>query len=109
MGNYSRFIRPGMQRINTTRSDNMDDLTASQHVMLSAYTSDQQITIVAINYIGEPKDISLDIKNFGKIKTFKKYLTSAAAGDNLKAYPLRSIKKAINLPARSVTTFVLEK
>lgn len=107
MGNYSRFIRPGMQRINTTRSDNMDDLTASQHIMLSAYTNDKQLTIVAINYTSEPRDIRLDIKNFGKIKTVQKYLTSAAEGDNLKAYPLPGIKKNIPLPARSVTTIVL--
>jgi O-glycosyl hydrolase len=109
MGNYSRFIRPGMQRINTTRSDNKDDLTASQHIMLSAFTSNKQLTIIAINYTTEAQDIKLTIKSFGKIKTIKKYQTTATAEDNLKAYTVQGTKKAITLPARSVTTFVLEK
>lgn len=109
MGNYSRFIRPGMQRIATTRSDERDELSASQHIMLSAYTKGKQLVVVAINYTAEAQDVQLDVKHFGNIKTAKRYQTTAAAEDNLKAYPLSNIKQAINLPARSVTTFVLEK
>ncbi len=109
MGNYSRFIRPGMQRVNIERSDKMDDLTASQHIMLSAYTSEKQIVVVAINYTTTDKDMLLDIKDFGKVRSAKKFVTSAAAGDNLKAYPLPKIKGNITLPARSITTFVADR
>lgn len=109
MGNYSRFVRPGMQRVNIERSDAMDDLTASQNIMLSAYTSDRQIVMVAINYTSTEKSIVFDVKDFGKIRSVKKFVTSAAEGDNLKAYPMSNIKGSIALPARSITTFVVDK
>jgi O-glycosyl hydrolase len=109
MGNYSRFVRPGMRRINIIRSDSMDDLTASQHIMLSAYTSDRQIVLVAINYTTAGKEIGFDIKGFGKVKVVRKFVTSATEGDNLKYYPMSKIRGGITLPARSITTFVIDK
>lgn len=109
MGNFSRFIRPGMQRVNMERSDKMDELTASQNIMLSAYTSKKQLVLVAINYTTAEKDILLDIKGFGKTRSMQQYVTSAAAGDNLKAYPVVTGKSSITLPARSITTFVINK
>lgn len=109
MGNYSRFIRPGMQRVTIVRSDKMDDLTASQNIMLSAYTSEKQLVLVAINYTTTGKDILLDIKDIGKVKSVQRFVTSAAAGDNLKAYPITKLKGNITLPARSITTFVVNK
>jgi O-glycosyl hydrolase len=109
MGNYSRFIRPGMQRLNTLRSDQMDDLTASQQVMLSAYTNDRQVVVVAINYTTVEKEISLNIKGIGRIKAVRKFVTSAKAEDNLKMYPVSKIKGTMLLPARSITSFVIDK
>lgn len=109
MGNYSRFVRPGMQRIHIERSDKMDDLSASQNIMLSAYTSEKQVVLVVINYTTGEKNVAFDIKNFGKVKTVKRYVTSAAEGDNLTLYPSAKIKNEISLPARSITTFVIEK
>lgn len=109
MGNYSRFVRPGMQRINLVRSDSMNDLRASQHVMLSAYTGNRQLVLVAINYTIAEQEISFDVKGFGKIKAVKKFVTSAAEGDNLKCYPMSKIKGSIALPARSITTFVIDQ
>jgi O-glycosyl hydrolase len=109
MGNYSRFVRPGMQRVNIERSDAMDELTASQNIMLSAYTSDRQVVVVVINYTSAEKSIVFDVKDFGKIRSVKRFVTSAAEGDNLKAYPMSNIKGSITLPARSITTFVADK
>jgi O-glycosyl hydrolase len=109
MGNFSRFIRPGMQRVDVQRSDNKEELAASQHIMLSAYTSKKQVVLVAINYTTAEKDIQLDIKDFGKVRTVKRYVTSAATDDNLKAYHIPTIKGNITLPPRSITTFVAEK
>lgn len=109
MGNFSRFIRPGMQRLQVVRSDNRDELAASQNIMLSAYTSAKQVVVVAINYTSTEKAILLDIKKAGTIRSVKKYITSAVAEDNLKAYPVSNLKGNMVLPARSITTFVMEK
>ena len=108
-GNFSRFIRPGMQRINVDRSDELTDLQAAQDVMLSAYTDNKgKAVVVAINYSGVQKTVKLDLKNLAKASKIKRYVTSAAENDNLKPYPEQNLKDAFILPARSVTTMVME-
>ena len=108
-GNFSRFIRPGMQRINVDRSDKLTDLQAAQEVMLSAYTDNKgKAVVVAINYSGVQKTVKLDLKNLAKANKVKRYVTSAAEDDNLKPYPQQNLKDAFILPARSVTTMVME-
>lgn len=108
-GNFSRFIRPGMQRIHTERSDKLTDLQAAQDVMFSAYTDDKgKVVVVAINYTGAEKPVKLDLKNSGKVNKIKRYITSAAENDNLKPYPEQRITDTIMLPARSVTTMVID-
>jgi O-glycosyl hydrolase len=110
MGNFSRFIRPGMQRINIDRSDKMDDLTASQNIMLSAYeATDKQLVIVVINYTTEAKDVKFKLNDFGKATSIKKFVTTADAADNLKASQVESLKQSLSLPARSITTFLIDK
>jgi O-glycosyl hydrolase len=110
MGNFSRFIRPGMQRINISRSDKLDDVAASQNVMLSAYEGENnQLVIVAINYTQSQQDVKMKLKRFDKVKSIKKYVTSANEQDNLKAYSVETLKPNFKLPARSITTFLIEK
>lgn len=108
-GNFSRFIRPGMQRLIVDRSDKMTDLQAAQNVMLSAYVGDKgKVVAVAINYTPTEKCIKLDFANATKSSNLKKYITSALEGDNLKLYPIQKLKDEIILPARSVVTMVVE-
>ncbi|HWV70529.1 MAG TPA: glycoside hydrolase [Pseudosphingobacterium sp.] len=109
MGNYSRFIRPGMHRIMTSRSDQLDDVAASQNIMFSAFCSDKQVVAVAINYTTEQKEIRLALKNFGKIRHIDRFITSSASGDDLKRYTQEDLAKDITLTPRSITTFVMDK
>ncbi|MGV3766178.1 MAG: glycoside hydrolase [Chitinophagaceae bacterium] len=107
MGNFSRFIRPGMQRVAVSRNDGKDEFAAATHIMASAYTAKKQAVMVFINYADTDQTVLLDLKNLGRIKSAKKYVTSSE--DNLKAYTLKNIQQPVALPARSVTTVVLEK
>jgi O-glycosyl hydrolase len=108
-GNFSRFIRPGMQRLAVDRSDKLTDLQAAQNIMLSAYTDDKgKVVIVAINYTTSDKSVKLDVPNISKSAKIIRYITSAATEDNLKFYPAQKLKDEVLLPARSVVTMVIE-
>jgi len=108
LGHYSRFIRPGMQRILVQRSDHLNDLEAAQNIMLSAYSNSKQSVIVAINYTTSSKTIQVDIPDVKKIKALKQYVTTADADDNMRSHPLQSLKN-ITLRPRSIITIVVEK
>ncbi len=105
LGNYSRFIRPGMKRIITRRSDNLTDVQAAETIMLSAFGSDKRLVVAAINYTVENKKISLH--GIGKIKAAKQYITTADSDYNMKKQDVQSIEN-INLLPRSVTTIVVD-
>ena len=107
LGHFSRFIRPGMQRITTNRSDSLTTLQAARDIMLAAFTNRGKIVVTVINYTNQPRDISLVLTGVNKIKSFKQYVTTASADDNMKIYPMKSIKK-IALKARSIATIVIE-
>lgn len=106
LGNFSRFVRPGMQRVETTRDDGLSLVQAAGKLMLSAYVDERghKIAIVAINYDDKPAAINLNGINFRRpLSTLTPYVTSA--DDNLKPYPKVRANKTITLKARSVTTF----
>lgn len=105
LGHFSRFIRPGMHRIITKRSDGLDELQAAKDVMLAAFADQKQLVITAINYSTSAKEIKLDIPGIKKSKAAQ-YITTAAATDNLTKYPLPSISNILLQP-RSITTIVM--
>jgi O-glycosyl hydrolase len=110
LGHYSRFIRPGMQRILISRSDNLSAVEAAQRVMVSAFSGDKgKIVVVAINYEQEAKNLQLDVVNCKKGATYQRYVTTAAPEDNMQPYPAGNINQAISLPPRSITTLVLNQ
>lgn len=108
LGHYSRFIRPGMKRIITTRSDGLNEVRAAQDVMLSAFANQKELVVVAINYTAAAKEIALQVPGLKKAKGMKQYVTTESAEDNMKPYPLASLK-AIPLKPRSITTVVVER
>ncbi|WP_018612305.1 glycoside hydrolase [Segetibacter koreensis] len=108
LGHYSLFIRPGMQRLQVQRSDNLNDIEAAQKTMISAYKDDNgRMVIVAINYTTKEQSISIKVKNFKPIKTVRAYVTTAAKDENMKASLARSIDSSIALPSRSISTIVM--
>ena len=105
LGNYSRFVRPGMVRIDV-HSDNQQNLVdQSTDLQVSAYKdlSGKKTVLVFINYKEEGKIIELKgIKSTGK--TCSIYVTNES--DNLKKYS--TVLNHILIPKRSVSTLVIE-
>lgn len=107
LGHYSRFIRPGMYRVITQRSDGVNEMEATKGIMLSAYTNKKEIVVVAINYKDQAQTIDLKIPQKKKWRSLQQYTTTAAIGDDMKPEVLHSLQQ-INLPARSITTFIVK-
>jgi O-glycosyl hydrolase len=106
LGSYSRFIRPGMQRVIISNKDNADN----SKLLISAYTDkNNKLVIVGINYGTGSVNTNLELLH-GK-KKYKKmsiYLTAAGADLNMKASGTKPYHKQVELPARSISTIVLE-
>ena len=109
LGHYSRFIRPGMQRINVSRNDKLTDVQIAQDVMVTAYANEKQIVLVAINYTSEARTIKPEISNFKVKDSFDEYLTTAEKDVNMKYTKLKNFKSGVELPARSIKTLVINR
>lgn len=101
LGNYSRFIRPGMKRIGVDSSEDVD-------LDFSAYKSDNenQFVFVIQNYKPITSEFQLLVENLERYN-FKAYLTSSGKDENLKLVRSGSTGDIITLPGNSVITFVL--
>lgn len=55
LGNYSRFIDPGMYRLDVKFSDELNKAQRAQNVMVSAFGNVQKTTLVCINYTTQPQ------------------------------------------------------
>lgn len=99
-GNYSRFIRPGMQRIAVSISPEASLVKQASGVMTSAYRSENQTVIVAINYSEVEKQLKIE-----NSKTqWQPYITNEDKTNNLR--PLNSFRNNFVMPPRSVVTFI---
>ncbi|UII25962.1 beta-glycosidase [Fulvivirga maritima] len=102
LGHYSRFVRPGMQRIGLTRSDEATTMQAAEGVMISAYQDPKtnETVLVAINYTEDY--YTLKIKGDGA-EWYNQYITNRSnrfkyRGDVQNSY--------IQLMPRSIYTLV---
>lgn len=106
-GNFSHFIRPGMIRLGTTRSDNLTALEETSNVMFSAYTNstEDKLVVVAVNVTEQAKDVNLSLKNMaGKsIKNQMLYLTDEYT--NFKKQEIDLSDGKLIIPAHSVVSF----
>lgn len=113
LGNYSRFIRPGAVRMNikTTLPGQVvveEGDTDVKGLMCSAYQNeDGSWVVVVLNYADEAKEFAMQVKN-APIKNWQPYRTSDVEGESLK--PLATVKasESMQIPARSIVTFVSE-
>ena len=108
LGNYSRFVRPGMQRI---------ELTGDRHnvrgLMGSAYKDEQARRVVAvyINMGTNPETVQLDFGLGSRrwhLRSITPIVTSDRPGDDLKPYPAVAPGGHIGVPARSAVTMVAQ-
>lgn len=105
MGNYSRFVRPGMQRVGVTRDDGASDYDAQEGVMVSSYyqTANDIVVTVVVNWSNSDQDIDLSLSG-ATIDRYIPYVTSST-GD-LAAYNAIDYGETISIPQRSVVTLV---
>ncbi len=113
MGNFSRFIRPGMHRIAVTRSDNRSHRETEEGLMVSGYycTKDQAAVLVFVNYTGQPRMVKPQLRNPPVNPDAMSWIPYVTAGDDLSRDNL-SPRDAIQgndvfqVPAQSVVTLV---
>ncbi len=100
-GSYSRFIRPGMKRVETQVEGNNDPAIAAATLMISAYKqeADKQVVIVIVNPENKEKTITLNGTG-GTLNVFRQYTTDAT--QNMKKTVCSN--SAIKVPAKSVVT-----
>lgn len=99
LGNYSRFVKPGMQRVASIFATNKSMEDKFKDLMISSYIGNQgEMVVVAINYSDEEKQIVL--KNDSII------IDAAYETSNNKNLEFRSVtNKVLKLTPKSVTTF----
>jgi O-glycosyl hydrolase len=100
LGQYSRFVRPGMQRVMAESGDTS--------LLVSAFVSKKQVVLVCVNEGEEAKKISLDVKG-RKYKKVRYYETSK--DEDMSAHLVQagnSENEQIELKKRSVVTVVME-
>lgn len=97
MGNFSRFIRPGMHRVEALES------STGSSVLVSAYHGQGRLTTILINPSYDEKVLELSF-NDNSVMDFDMYTTSGNADDNLSYKGKLSVTDPVRLPPRSVTT-----
>jgi O-glycosyl hydrolase len=104
LGNYSRFVRPGFQRVAI-------DSDAHSHMEWSgsAYVNDatRQLVIVYLNQSNAAVHVQLRVCKHDSSPvalSLTPHITSDIPGDELKPYPMLSTGQPVTIPPRSVTT-----
>ena len=105
LGNYSRFVRPGMVRIRADFSDPKTEDYQAEHLMLSAYKDpgEKQLVMVFVNYSAAEQKVTLVNKGNGQRladKVLECYITSQS--ESLKIISMDA--ERMSIPARSVVT-----
>lgn len=105
-GNFSRFIRPGMQRITAAVQGISDPVVAAGSIMVSAFkdATTKKLVIVIVNVSTEPKTLQLSNSVEVKNDVLNKYITDA--GNNLKKSIIAADNILIN--AKSIVTLTGE-
>jgi hypothetical protein len=108
VGNYSRFVRPGMQRV---------ELEGANHdirgLMASAFKDDRngRVVTVYINIGEASREITLAFltpSGQRRPTSTTPFVTSDRVGDELKRYPQLGPDAAVLIPAKSVVTLISE-
>lgn len=107
LGNFSRFIRPGAQRLGVT-SENIDINNVNQ-LMISSYidADNQNIITVIVNSGNSDSSIALHTRG-GQVKSWQPYITGPNEGEALKPLSKTNGEGNVVIPKRSIVTLVGE-
>lgn len=105
LGNYARFVRPGMRRIAIARSDGRPGSDPTASVLVSAYRDPVtgRTVVVAVNEGSTGAPLRLRGPGLARVR---EYVTSAAPNDELRFAGEREAAWGLVLPARSLVTLV---
>lgn len=111
LGNFSRFIRPGMKRVDVTRSDEMSAVDAIANQMVSAYINEekQELVIVAINTSEHSRSVRMNVSGLSEnlgITHFTPYITTNNLEDALRRENDIAADANYTMPPVSIVTFV---
>ncbi|MCF7740249.1 MAG: xylanase [Candidatus Marinimicrobia bacterium] len=106
LGHFSRFIRPGMQRIGVEYNDKGN----TGQTMISAYQDTQTNKYVIVVTNQRYSDIKLDVdnSNLPQNSEAKLYRTTSEEGVNLTNQGVENLDQQIAVPARSLLTIVID-
>lgn len=104
IGNYSRFVRPGMIRVDVSIEGSVGSLEEAESSMITAFknTGTNELTIVAINYSTQEHHINLTNK-----KDFNSEVKSYTTSNTGNLQFCKTDVNGLSLPAQSVKTFIL--
>jgi O-glycosyl hydrolase len=106
LGNYSRFIRPGMERVELRGEQPLNVHGEMGAAFLDPKSG--QVVIIFINLSHQPRRVRIAFagvrKSFDRLKPFTPYLTSP--NDNLRKADPADFENGVLLPPDSVVTFV---
>jgi hypothetical protein len=106
MGNYSRYLRPGMKRVKLD-----GDRHDMRGLLGSAYidSKERRVALVYLNLGRERRHVQLKFELAGRnvrIGSLTPMVTSDKPGDDLKAYPAFDSEKSFAIEPRSAVTLV---
>ncbi|SDS49803.1 glycoside hydrolase [Winogradskyella sediminis] len=108
LGNFSRFVRPGMVRFEVIDPD-YNDTTSVENFMISGYksTTSNEVVIVCVNATDSNREISFE--NYGEDfevvgGSFDMYTTSSTSNLSKSSAPY----DAVVIPAKSIVTLTAQ-
>ena len=106
LGQFSRFVRPGMQRV-----DISEGAPGRSPLLASAYADQRtrDLVVVYINCTKLPIGVRLNLRpgpDSARPVTWTPYVTSASPDDNLRRLPAHTAGDAVTIPAGSIVTLV---
>lgn len=110
LGHYSRFIRPGMTRIPVEIMSDGKPNRGKESLLISSYVAaNGKLVIVVVNCGTKSMTIDLDI--IGKDRDYAggiRYLTTAEKEEDMIPERIGSQLKSLSVPARSLSTILLD-
>ena len=105
MGNFSRFVRPGMVRLEIRRSDEKPAEETTDGLMVSSFFDRDReiIASVVVNFSHHRASVKLTIEG-AEVDRWIPYVTDTA--NDLGAFATVPANRAVTVPARSVVTLV---
>jgi O-glycosyl hydrolase len=109
-GNFSHFIRPGMTRLGTSRSDNVPLYLESSNLSFSAYSNDARdhLVVVAVNPTAYAREVSLALENAGDRIAGNICLYLTDQYNNLEMQEMGFTPDRVVIPAHSVVTITAD-